>query len=88
MNNIDIFTRIENLATKGIIIDVVAINQIENGYGERVEAGDMPLITYTVEVMDTSLGNMLYTESCNTLRETLGVGVKWAGMYNREKDLI
>lgn len=49
MNNI--FTKLENLSTRGIIIDVVAIDQIENGNKEQILAGDIPLTTYTVEVM-------------------------------------
>ncbi len=74
----DIFTRLENLSNKGIIIDVVAINQIENGYEEEVKLGNMPLITYTVEVMNTTLDNIIYQESCDSFKEALEVGIKWA----------
>ena len=70
----DIFEQIESLREKGIVIDVVAVNQIENGYEEQVKAGSMPLITYTVEVLDTSL-EVLYAESCNNLKEALKAGV-------------
>lgn len=80
----DIFDRLNELNKQGIIIDVVAINQIENGYQERVEAGDMPLVTYTVEVMNNSLDDMFYQESCHTFKEALEVGVKWAEGYNSE----
>jgi len=79
----DIFTRLENLSNKGIIIDVVAINQEENGYGLQVELGDVPLITYTVEVMNNKLDDMLYQESCDSFKEALEAGVKWAEGYNK-----
>jgi hypothetical protein len=71
------FDKIERLAKKGIIIDCVAVNQIENGYQEQVSDGSMPLITYTVEVMTTSL-ELLYTESCDSFKEALEAGLKWA----------
>lgn len=77
MGMLDIFDKINTLTKKGIIIDCVAINQIDNGYGERVEEGSMPLITYTVEVMDTNL-EILYQESGNTFKQALEAGVKWA----------
>lgn len=82
----DIFIRLENLNNKGIIIDVVAIDQIENGHKEQILAGDIPLTTYTVEVMkETAQGlNMLYQESCDTFKKALEVGVKWAEGYNSE----
>jgi hypothetical protein len=82
----DIFIRLENLNNKGIIIDVVAIDQIENGNKEQILAGDIPLTTYTVEVMkETAQGlNMLYQESCDTFKKALEVGVKWAEGYNSE----
>ena len=82
MNNI--FTRIESLSTRGIIIDVVVVNQEENGYGLQVELGDVPLITYTVEVMNNKLDDMLYQESCDSFKEALEAGVKWAEGYNSE----
>ena len=81
----DIFIRIENLNNKGIIIDVVAIDQIENGHKEQILAGDIPLTTYTVEVMkETAQGlNMLYQESCDSFNEALKAGVKWAEEVNK-----
>ncbi len=84
MNNI--FIKLENLSTRGIIIDVVAIDQIENGNKEQILAGDIPLTTYTVEVMkETAQGlNMLYQESCDTFKKALEAGVKWAAGYNSE----
>lgn len=72
----DIFEKIESLAKQGIIVDCVAVNQIQNGYKEQVEDGSMPLITYTVEVMNNELSDMLYTESCDTFKEALESGVK------------
>jgi hypothetical protein len=80
----DILTRLENLNNKGIIIDVVAVDQIENGHKEQILAGDIPLTTYTVEVMkETSHGlDILYQESCDSFKEALEAGVKWAEGYN------
>ena len=80
----DIFIRLENLNNKGIIIDVVAIDQIENGHKEQILAGDIPLTTYTVEVMkETAQGlDMLYQESGDSFKEALEAGVKWAEGYN------
>lgn len=47
----NIFQKIDKILLEhNIVIDVVAINQIENGYGEQVESGVMPLITYTYEI--------------------------------------
>jgi len=80
----DLFARIEKLAKKGIIIDVVAVNQIENGYQERVEAGDIPPVTYTVEVMNASLSGILYQESCDTFKEALETGIKKGESISQE----
>lgn len=74
----DIFAEIDKLAKKGIIIDCVAVNQIENGYEEQVKAGSIPLITYTVEVMNINLDDILYTESCDSYKDALIAGIKWA----------
>lgn len=73
----DIFEQIENLANRGIIIDCVAVNQEQNGYGDQVKNGTMPLVTYTVEIMDTSL-EVLYAESCNNFKTALDAGLKAA----------
>ena len=78
----DIFERIQALNKKGIIIDCIAVNQIDNGNEQGVKDGAFPLITYTVEVMDTSLGEMFYTESCDSFKEAIYSGVKFAeGKY-------
>lgn len=69
------------LSKKGIIIDCVAVNQIENGYGEQVKNGSMSVVTYTVEVMDNRL-DVIYQESCDTFKEALEAGVKWTEGYN------
>ena len=73
----DIFKRIQKLNKKGIIIDCVAINQIDNGNKNDVEKDIIPIITYTVEVMDISL-EMLYTESFDSFKEAIEAGVKTA----------
>jgi hypothetical protein len=74
----DIFERIQELNKIGIVIDCIAINQIDNGNEKGVKEGVFPLITYTVEVMDTSLGKMFYTESCDSFKEAIEAGVKFA----------
>lgn len=74
----DIFDRIQKLNQKGIIIDCVATDQIENGNRKGVENGEYPLVTYTVEVMNASLEKMLYTESCDSLKEAIYAGVIFA----------
>lgn len=74
----DLFNRIKRLNEKGIIIDCVAVNQVKNGNGEDVENRSLSLITYTVEVMDSSLGEMYYTESCDSFKEAIETGVKFA----------
>jgi uncharacterized protein YjgD (DUF1641 family) len=73
----DIFEKIEDLLKKGIVIDCVAINQIDNGCQKQVNEGSMPLITYTVEVMNTSL-EVLYAESRNSFKDALVAGIKAA----------
>ena len=82
----DIFKEIEELNQKGIVIDCVAINQINNGYQEQVNNGSMPLITFTVEVMDTSL-ELLYSESCCSLKEALDAGRKAAHKMLRSSNI-
>lgn len=74
----DIFEEIQKINEKGIIIDCVAVNQNENGHEDEVKEGILPLITYTVEVMDSSLSEILYTESCDSFKEAICVGVKFA----------
>lgn len=73
----DIFDRLQNLYNRGIIIDCVAVNQIDNGYDLEVEAGLTPLITYTVEVMYDDL-EIIYQESCDTFKEAILLGIKYA----------
>ncbi|ADO60014.1 hypothetical protein [Paenibacillus polymyxa] len=79
----DLFTRHEALRQKGIIIGVVAINQISNGNESLVKKGMMPTVTFTVEVMDESLEDLIYNISCDSFEEALQEGVEYA-----EKNLI
>lgn len=81
MKESDIFEKIQSLIKQGVVIDCIAVNQAQNGYQEQVAIGDMPLITYTVEVMDVSLSNMLYAESCDSFKEALENGIKAAEKY-------
>lgn len=78
----DIFGRIESLKDKGIVIDCVAVNQKNNGNERQVNDGAMPLITYTVEVMDTYL-EIIYSESCNSFKEAVLTGIEFAEAYIR-----
>ena len=79
----DIFERIQELNKKGIIVDCVAVSQIDNGNEEGVKNREFPLMTYTVEVMDESLGEIFYTESCDSFKEAIYVGVKFAEQMNK-----
>lgn len=74
----NLFARHESLISKGIIVSVVAINQISNGYEEQVKDGNMPLITFTCEVMDEALEDMLFTMSCDSFEEALREGIEYA----------
>lgn len=56
----------------------MAVSQIENGNKKGIENGEFPLITYTVEVMNISLDDMLYTESCDTFKDAIEAGIKFA----------
>jgi hypothetical protein len=79
----DIFERIESLKDKGIVIDCVAVNQKNNGNERQVNDGAMPLITYTVEVMDTYLEIIYYSESCNSFKGAVLKGIEFAEAYIR-----
>ena len=79
----DLFTRHEALRQKGIIICVVAINQISNGNESLVKKGIMPKVTFTVEVTDESLEDLMYNISCDSFEEALQEGIEYA-----EKKLI
>lgn len=74
----DILKKVDQLKEKGIVIEIVAINQIENGLEEQIKNNTIPLITYTVEVMDESLSKILYSESCNLFSEAVMAGIKYA----------
>lgn len=74
----NLFQKIEEWANKGISIEYVVINQIENGYGEQVKKGIMPLVTYTVYVNRQSDGETLYAESFDHIEEALTAGVEYA----------
>ena len=81
----DLFVRMEKLLDQGIIIDCVAVNQVENGYKDAVEAGDIPLVTYTVEVMNVNLDDMLFTEARDSFKEALECGIKAAEQIAKTK---
>ncbi len=74
----DILKKVDQFKTKGIVIEIIAINQIENGLEEQVKNNIIPLITYTVEVMDESLSKVLYSESCDLFSEAVIAGIKYA----------
>jgi hypothetical protein len=74
----NLFQKIEEWANKGISIEYIVINQIENGYAEQVDKGHMPLITYTVYVNRQSDGETLYTESFDHIEEALTAGINYA----------
>jgi hypothetical protein len=73
----DILKKVDEFKKKGIIIEVNAIDQIENGMQEQVENGLMPLVTYTVNVMLFDMSNILYAESCDWFSEALLAGIKY-----------
>lgn len=77
----NLFERHQALTEKGIIIMVNATNQISNGYEKQVNEGSMPLITFTVEVMDEKLEDMFYTISCDTFEEALTEGIQYAEQH-------
>lgn len=70
----NIFEKIKKLENKGIIIDYMAIDQIEGGMKNEVENGDVPRITYTVYVKKID-GEEIHCESEDTVKEALITGI-------------
>ncbi|SFP17950.1 hypothetical protein [Salibacterium halotolerans] len=66
-----IFERIEHLRKQGVIIEVTARNQVENGNGKLVEEGHMPLITYTCSAMDKHFYDEIFAISADSFDEAL-----------------
>lgn len=71
----DILEKIEKWSQKGILIEYIIIDQVENGYGTAVEKGEMPPYTYTVAVMQDH--EDLYQESFDHLTEALTSGIRF-----------
>lgn len=71
----DILTKIKKLESEGYIVDIIAMNQYENCV-KHVEEGIMPIVTYTFEVMNLDLSDIIYQESFNSFSEALEEGVK------------
>lgn len=64
----------------------MVVSQIENSNKKDVENRDMPLITYTVEVMDATLSKILYTESCDSFKEAIYAGENLRKNINKLKE--
>ena len=74
----DLLKKVDEFKKKGIIIEVNAIDQIENGMQEQIKDGSMPLVTYTVNVMNSDMSDILYAESCDWFSEALMAGIRYA----------
>lgn len=78
----DIIDKIQFWAKNEIFIEYITIDQIVNGYGEQVEKGNMPPVTFTVNVIKD--GEYLHEMSFDDLREALEDGHKFALAYAKE----
>lgn len=73
----DIFLKIEEIAKEGYFIDYMIHDAIEEGHRYMVEDGEIPLITYTVNVIRNSDCAYIYSESFDHLEECLNAGIKF-----------
>lgn len=69
------FDKIEEISKKGYAVEYTIVDQYENGNIKQVEKGLMPHITYTVYVVRLDNGEVLYTESCNHIKDCLEKGI-------------
>lgn len=77
----DIFEQLELILKNGYSIEYYSVNQISNGNEEAVKNKMIPLITYTVCVVNVNTEETIYTESCNSIKECLLKGIEY---YNNE----
>lgn len=82
-----LFDRQETILKQGLVIDVIAMNQISNGNQKKVEKGIMPLITFTVNVMDITMEDVLFTISCDSFKEAFETGVEFAEQHLKKGEL-
>lgn len=72
---VDLLTVINEWVQKGYAITYDIINQVENGYGEEVQEGNMPNFTYTFYIHEMEEELWLY--SVDTLEEGFSLVAKW-----------
>lgn len=73
----EILEEVEKITEQGYSIEYLPINQYDNGQKELVEAGEIPLVTYTLDVINMENGESIYSESFNHIQDCLRAGVKW-----------
>lgn len=67
----DAFKRIEEWRQKGVIVEVMSMNQVSNGYGDLVEIGEMPLVTFTGSAVDEWMYDQFMAISTDTFQEAV-----------------
>lgn len=73
----NILETIEKIARDGYSIEYVIVDQVQNGYKKDIEKGLMPKVTYTVYVTRLNDSKVMHTESTNSIRECLIIGIKY-----------
>ncbi|QST02454.1 hypothetical protein IMZ31_23685 (plasmid) [Pontibacillus sp. ALD_SL1] len=77
--------RHEAVMEKGYVVSVIGMNQRSNGLGDRVDRGEIPLVTFTVEVTDVSMYDLYYSASHDTFKEALVDGLDYAEKRDKLK---
>ncbi|MFC0903766.1 hypothetical protein ACFHWD_03560 [Clostridium sp. MT-14] len=73
----NILEEVEKIAEQGYSIEYMPINQYDNGHKDEVNAGEIPLVTYTLDIINMENGESIYSKSFNHIQDCLRVGVKW-----------
>ena len=70
--------RLEAIEARGYILEITPHNQVDNGYLDAVESGDINLITYTATIYNVSIERSYGATSKDTFYEALLWGLETA----------
>ncbi len=71
----DLLKRINEWVQKDFEVTYDIVNQFENGYGDEVQAGDMPNFTYTFYICNRD--EELWMHSVDGLEEGFLMALEW-----------
>lgn len=78
MEELQIPERLEAIEERGYILEITPHNQLDNGYSDAVESGDINLITYTATIYNVSIERNYGAASKDTFYEALLWGLETA----------